>query len=187
MTSRAREQSPSMKTPKIRCPHRTALRTSQSLMRKRVAPPIKSDRSTQNPINCVRQLVGKSSKGYSDMQHGTRWPLHSSLPSLVRNDSLLLLTRHPDHCRTSPSSDVLLSLCLQQGILQVLDRLHNVSPISHVNEDALMTAISNSIWVGMSGVFCIVLPIWESRKEIMIISSGLIRALQRRSRVEPTE
>ncbi|EPS92763.1 hypothetical protein FOMPIDRAFT_1137344 [Fomitopsis schrenkii] len=42
------------------------------------------------------------------------------------------------------------------------------------------------IWVGMSGVFCIILPIWESRKEIVLLGSGVIRALKRRSLVDPT-
>ncbi|KAH9837660.1 Na+/solute symporter [Rhodofomes roseus] len=36
------------------------------------------------------------------------------------------------------------------------------------------------IWVGMSGVFCIILPIWESRKEIQLISVGVLSLMLRR-------
>ncbi|KAL6307358.1 Na+/solute symporter [Sparassis latifolia] len=36
------------------------------------------------------------------------------------------------------------------------------------------------IWVAMSGIFCIILPIWESRAEIAVILSGVSRMLLRR-------
>lgn len=36
-----------------------------------------------------------------------------------------------------------------------------------------------SIWVAMSGTFCIVLPIVESRREIIVILGGVCRALRR--------
>ncbi|CAL1697446.1 unnamed protein product [Somion occarium] len=37
------------------------------------------------------------------------------------------------------------------------------------------------IWVGMSGLFCIVLPLWESRREIGVIGRGLLMLLLRRN------
>ncbi|KAK7677837.1 hypothetical protein QCA50_019149 [Cerrena zonata] len=36
------------------------------------------------------------------------------------------------------------------------------------------------IWVGMSGIFCIVLPLWESRKEMGIIGRGVLDLVLRR-------
>ncbi|KZT67891.1 putative urea transporter [Daedalea quercina L-15889] len=36
------------------------------------------------------------------------------------------------------------------------------------------------IWVGMSGMFCIILPIWESKAEIGLIGRGLLRTMLRR-------
>jgi len=37
------------------------------------------------------------------------------------------------------------------------------------------------IWVGMSGMFCIILPIWESRKEIGLIGRGVLYMISRRA------
>jgi len=39
------------------------------------------------------------------------------------------------------------------------------------------------IWVALSGIFCIILPLWESRVEMGIIGNGLLRLILRRSPV----
>lgn len=34
-----------------------------------------------------------------------------------------------------------------------------------------------SIWVGLSGLWCIILPLWESRQEMWIICRGVAQIL----------
>ncbi|GBE87221.1 Urea active transporter [Sparassis crispa] len=43
------------------------------------------------------------------------------------------------------------------------------------------------IWAAMSGIFCIILPVWESRVEIGIIMGGACRMLLQRPQERPTQ
>lgn len=86
------------------------------------------------------------------------------------------------HCSAHP--DVLLALHIQQTVLHVLGIGHNVRSIhfcSSIPHGSLLT--SNrviSIWALISGAFCIILPIWESRAEIKRIVAGCFASLKTR-------
>ena len=40
----------------------------------------------------------------------------------------------------------------------------------------MLTRLRHSIWAAMSGVWCMILPLWESRVEISIILRGMVGA-----------
>lgn len=73
--------------------------------------------------------------------------------------------------QNSATPHVLLTLRVQQGVLHVLDCMYYVSYLSSflVPSHVHYAHRGCSIWVGMSGIFCIILPLWESREEMLNI------------------
>jgi urea-proton symporter len=49
--------------------------------------------------------------------------------------------------------------------------------VAHLQRTMIFTYFfflaSISIWVGLSGVFCILLPLWESRLELLMIAKSV--------------
>jgi hypothetical protein len=60
--------------------------------------------------------------------------------------------------------DVLLTLYFQSWVLSLLDCAYFVSSWNNL-DDLTLTGIV-SIWSFVAGAFCIILPVWESRKEM---------------------